>query len=250
MASGRGVLVTRPRRQATRFARRLRCAGIGAFVAPVIEVVPLASWQMPQRAVQALLVTSANAVPALRPAAAALGVEPLVACVGPDTAAAARRAGFGRVVAAAGTADSLADLVGRRLDPAAGALLHLCGRDVAGDLPGRLGRRGFVFERRVVYEARPRLALPAHAARLLQGGRLGAVVLFSPRGAAIFVDLVAKAGLTAKLRRLTALTISANAAAAAGDGWAAVRIAAAPHGAAMLALAADAVTSVKGRNVE
>lgn len=231
------LLVTRPRHQAASFARLLRRRGCTCTVAPCLRIVGIADWSVPDREAQAIVVTSANAVPALSQAVAPMRREPRIVAVGPDTASAIRRAGFRRILVAAGTAESVTALVGRRLRPEDGPLLHLAGRDVAGDLIGGLAARGFRLDRVSVYGAEACETLPSRAARLLREGRVGGVLLFSPRSARIFVDLATRAGLHARLHDAAALVISGNTAAAAGDVWGRIEVAAAPSRAAMAALA-------------
>lgn len=239
------LLITRPRAQAIDFAKALRRRGLACSIEPLMRIVPETGWAAPTAGIQAIVITSPNAIPALRLAAAQMPSEPLVAAVGPDTAAIARRAGFSRLLIGEGTAPSLAAAIIERLSPQHGGLLHLAGRDVAGDLPEQLGRHGFRFERVTVYRAEAAEALSSRGRRLLRDGLVQRVALFSPRSAAVFVDLVARAGLEHCLGQLTALAISRNA--AAGSGWREIKIAASPSREAMIALAADATTDRHAR---
>ncbi len=231
------LLITRPRSQAIGFARALRRRGVACSIAPAMRIVPEIGWAAPTAEPQAIVVTSPNAISALRLVAAGMSSQPLIVAVGPDTAATLRRAGFSRLLVGAGTAQSLAGVIVGGLRPEHGVLLHLAGRDVAGDLPEQLGRRGFRFERVTVYRAEPAEALSAPAMRQLRDGTIRKVALFSPRSAEIFVELVGRAGLMPCLAQLTALAISRNTAVAAGDGWGEIRVAAAPSRRAMVALA-------------
>src|SRR6185369_3410542 len=96
---------------------------------------------------QAVLLTSANAVPALSAARRDL---PMLA-VGEATAQAARDAGFTSVESAEGDVAALAALAKQRSDPAGGALLYARGADVAGDLVGQLS--GYTVDQAIVYRA-------------------------------------------------------------------------------------------------
>ena len=94
----------------------------------------------------AVIVTSANALRAIAPhlAASRLLKLPLFA-VGEHTAAAARDAGFGEVIASKGDAGALRDLVLARVKSKqlkkASPLLYLAGADLARDLGGELGEK-------------------------------------------------------------------------------------------------------------
>ena len=175
------VLITRPREDARTLAEALAARGVEAIVEPMIEITPLSAGDLDLDGVQAILLTSANGARAL--AAATQRRDVGVLAVGEATAAAARAAGFAEVVVAGGDVEALAALVEERCDPAAGALIHVSGTVVAGDLGGRLAARGFTVRRAVLYEARAIPALSATAAAALSRGALDAIVLFSPRTA-------------------------------------------------------------------
>ena len=119
--------------------------------------------------------------------------------------------------------------------PSAGSLLHVSGREVAGDLAGRLAEAGFAVRRAVLYRAEPAAALsPGLCGRLAAGG-IDAALFLSPRTARSFVTLVAGATLAASCRRIVALCLSQAVADALPAGFCqAVRIAAAPTQAALL----------------
>lgn len=229
------MLVTRPEADARLLSGRLEALGAEPVMAPLLTVVQRPGATADLDGVQALLATSANGVRALAATTSRRDL-PLYA-VGEATASAAIEQGFATVVGAAGDVDSLAALAAAALDPAAGALLHVAGTALAGDLAGALGDAGFEVRRAVLYEARAPEELPAAAAAALTMGSLDAVLLFSPRTARTFVTLVAAAGLAARCADIDALCLSpAVAEAAAGLPWRRYRVAAAPDQEALLAL--------------
>ncbi len=231
------VLITRPHEDAKALAEALAARGVEAIIEPVLEIAPLAASEVDLGGVQAILLTSANGARAL--AAATRRRDVGVLAVGEATAAAARAAGFAEVVVAGGDVEALAALVEERCDPAAGALIHVSGSVVAGDLGGRLAAHGFTVRRAVLYEARTVPALSAAAAAALSRGALDAILLFSPRTASAFVTLAERAGLAAALGRVEALCLSAAVADAARRvAWHEVRVAARPDQAALLELVA------------
>lgn len=217
-----GLLITRPAAQAQATAAQLAGAALPVWLAPLLTISACA-WELPQDAVQAVLLTSANAVPAL--AASALARDLPVYCVGHHTADAARRAGFTRVESAGGAADDLVALVLQRCQVAGGVLLHLCGDVVTGQLPARLSAAGFWFEARIVYQAHAASHLPADVLAALQAGQIDHVLLYSPRAAAIFARLAVGQLWPAQL---TLICLSPAVARAAGPGWRGIKIASHP----------------------
>ena len=149
---------------------------------------------------QALLVSSAHALEALRDGPRSL---PLFA-VGSATAQAARRLGYRHVHTAEGDLNALEALVIERLDPQAGSVVYLSGHVVSRGL--RLGHHGFEVRREVVYEARQVAHLPRHALAALTRGQVDAAVFFSPRSARCFARLLRAAGLD--MRGIVAVCLS------------------------------------------
>lgn len=232
------LLVTRPEEDSAPLADALSALGHEAVLAPLLDIRFLEDAELPEAAWQALLVTSANGVRALvrHDHAASLLSLPVLA-VGPASADAARAAGFVKVEAAGGDVGSLAEHVGKALDPAAGPLLHVAGSAVAGDLAGMLEARGFSVTRAVLYEARLASALPEAARAALEEGTLDGVLLYSPRTARAFASLVRKAGLEARVTGLAAFCLSQAVADALDDlPGLTVKIAREPDQAALIAL--------------
>ena len=206
------ALVTRPLEESENLVAELAARGVETLVEPLIEI----HYQMPGgvdlAGVQAVLCTSANGVRALARASGERGI-PLLA-VGDATAARARAEGFRRVESAGGDVGDLVRLAAVRLSPRDGTLLHVAGDVVAGDLLNLLPAQGFSAERRILYEARAVAALSPSAISGLRSGAIAFGLFFSPRTAAIFVRLVAAAGVAESCARVTALSISAAADAA------------------------------------
>lgn len=202
----RGVLLTRPAEDAAASAAVLTQLGFEPVVAPLLEVD--IRNETPQLAgVQALLITSANGIRAFARQSTRRDLP--VFAVGDASARAARELGFASVQSAAGDVDDLAVLMQKEVRPQAGRLLHPAGSAVAGDLAARLSRSGFAVRRYVAYAARPARELPDAARLAMTDGSLFAVLLYSPRTATIFRDLVERAGIAEECRYLEALCLSA-----------------------------------------
>jgi uroporphyrinogen-III synthase len=226
------LLITRAEPGASALAGQMAAMGWAPLVWPLLAVEPVAV-HPDTRGVQSVLLTSASAARSL-PAAALDPLPPRTFCVGAATAAAAEKAGYRGLVTGEGDAAQLAVLASAMLNPADGRLLFLRGEVVAGALSEALIASGFTIDEAVVYRARAAERVPSAVASVLDAEALNAAAFHSPRAAAIFAGLAgAWAG---HLGAAEAVAISPKAAAPLqGMGFAAIRIAERPDGAAMQA---------------
>jgi uroporphyrinogen-III synthase len=199
------VLITRPREPALELAHRLAERGDTTLIEPLLTIEKVPGVAPDLAGVQALVLTSANAAPALSAPARQL---PLFA-VGDATANAAERAGCGTVMSAAGCGVDLAHLIVQHCRPERGALLHLSGEHVRPGLAEGLAAAGFDLRRQVVYRAVAARALSPATVAALAGRQIGAVLLSSPRTARTFVELIARHGLQGDLVATAAICLSA-----------------------------------------
>lgn len=230
----RTALVTRPREDSEGVAAELSARGLAVMVEPLLDIRPVDGVEVDTAGVQGILATSANGVRAL---ARVLPDRALpVWAVGDASAREARKLGYQRVDSAGGDVDTLAALVAARCDPRSGAFLHAAGSVTAGDLSGRLAGFGFTVRRLVLYEAVTAGALSAPLAMALRAQGVDFALFFSPRTAATFARLVAAAGLSEACAAIDAFALSpAVARELAPLPWRAIRAAAAPTQAALLA---------------
>lgn len=231
---GLHVLVTRPRPDAVALAAELERRGHSVLQQPLLEIEIDANVPFDLDGAQALLFTSANGVRAF---VARSGRRDLpVYAVGDATAGEAKAQGFVAVESAGGAVDDLAALVRRKVEPEDGALLHVSGSAVAGDLSGLLTSDGFAVRREQLYTARKVTGIDAAVRAALTAGTLDAVLFFSPRSAAAFVTLVQAADVAGACEELTAVCLSdAVAAALAPIPWRTVTVAAKPNQESLLA---------------
>lgn len=227
------MLITRPEEGARETARRLAALGWLPIVAPVLAIAPLAARLPAPARVQAVLVTSGNAL-------AALGADwhgATLLAVGDATAARARAAGFTDVTSAGRNAEALAALVQVRCRPARGALLLPTARGEGLALTAGLRAAGFTVQRRTVYAAVPQKALPAVAAEALARGAVAAALFFSPATARRFRTLLLAALPGSCLKAVDAMALSpAVAAPLASLPWRRLRVADRPSQDALLTL--------------
>jgi uroporphyrinogen-III synthase len=228
-----GVLITRPSGGAVETARRVAAMGLRPILAPVVEIAGIPARLPSPVRLQAIIITSANALPALSAAYRAL---PLLA-VGDGTASRARGAGFLDVHSASGDVQALVALVLARCDPAGPPLLLAAGKDRTVDAAPALRARGFTVIRRSVYAAMPAVMLPETARVALSDGGVRAALFFSPATARTFVQLLLAALPSEAVAPVEALAISrATETALAPLPWRRIRVASRPNQDELLAL--------------
>jgi uroporphyrinogen-III synthase len=194
------VLVTRPQPDDAVTAAALRAKGFETLQAPMLRFEPVAFFDDLDAQYGAVIVTSANALRGIEPhlAGSRLLKLPLFA-VGDRTAVAARNAGFGNVIAADGDAASLRDCVlasvrAKELKKAS-TLLYLAGADLARDLAGELGERGFNVVTHTTYRMIPVSSLPREVCDAFAASRIEAVLHYSRRSARAFLEATQACGV-------------------------------------------------------
>lgn len=207
--SVRGVLVTRPAARAATLAETIRGMGFTPFISPLLRYVDTGNaLPVTPDFIDAIAFTSSEGVAAfsrLAPDADFLS-RPALA-VGPATAAAARAAGFGRVLTAPdGSARSFpATLVNL---PQVKNILHISGRDVTTetlfpDMPVRVIRH-------IAYDAVAIDNLEPQAQQAITDGAITHALFFSVRTAAQFTKLLPSIGGGTALSGITACCLSAK----------------------------------------
>lgn len=177
------ILVTRSEPGASQTAERLRAAGYAAIVEPVFAIEPI-TVDLPD--FDALAFTSANGVRQFATLSSRRDVP--VFCVGARTADEALYVGFGNVASADGDIEALGALIEDRLLRSA-RILHAGNEEARGDLTGRLRAAGFAAKFAAIFRAVPAPAPgPVLRAHLAGKPEFDAVLVHSPRGAAIIAD--------------------------------------------------------------
>src|SRR6266850_7766495 len=226
------VLVTRPHPDDEATAAALRAKGFEVMLAPMLRFEPVAFHDDAEARYGAVIVTSANA---LRGIAAHLNGSQLLKlplfAVGEHTASAAHRAGFDNVIPANGDAASLRDSVlasvkAKELKKAS-TLLYLAGADLARDLAGELGERGFTVVTHTTYRMIPVSSLPREACDAFAVSGIEAVLHYSRRSARAFLDAARAGGVEISALAIPQCCISAAVASVVRDAGAAQVMAAA-----------------------
>ncbi len=229
------LLLTRPEPDAQRTAAALRARGHEAVIAPLLRIEAQIDVQIGDGPWGAILVTSANAGPAVafHERAAQLRTVPVFA-VGRRSAQTMTAAGFSDVKHSDGDVSDLVAFVNAQLTPAT-PLLYLAGEERSGDLAGELRGHGFGVETAVVYHAVATASLPPAASEAL-AGEIG-VLHFSRRSAEAFLDATQAMNLFAAALRSVHYCLSPRVAEPlARAGAPDVRIAREPSEAALIAL--------------
>lgn len=232
------VLVTRAEPGASAMAERLAALGHVALLAPMLTVQFHPLRLADTRALQAIVVTSGNALRALERSEVLAMLRDLpIYAVGAVTAEWARTIGFTDIHVGPGNAEGLLPVLTRELDPSAGRILHLVGETVAMDLKDALERAGFTVDQSIVYRTDPVAELPAEIIAAFSAGAIDAVTLMSRKTAECYAALIDRHGLAGHIRRVRHLCLSpAVAAGLAHLGDIDIAIARAPRLEEMLAL--------------
>ena len=221
------LIITRPEEEALALMSKLAGRGHSATLMPLLEIVPRTDIIIPPSNYQAVCVTSANALKN-----AGLSVQfkniPLLA-VGPQSLDAARQAGFPNASAHGGDLHGLVAHVKANLDPETGPILYLSGAETSADLQALLRASGFMVTRVITYDAVIQKPSGLESALVHADG----VLLYSPRTARIWCDLVA--GLEKPAATPKYYCLSENVAKTLPQHWK-KRVAETPNEAAMLAL--------------
>lgn len=194
------ILVTRPHPDNEATAESLRARGHAVLLAPALKCEPVAFHGESEASYGAILVTSANAIRAVTPQLRDLGLLglPLFA-VGEHTAAAARDAGFAKVIVAGGDAASLRDKVMQsardKVLKKKSTLLYLAGEDLSRDLGGDLDAAGFSVITHTNYRMTPVKHLPREVCEGFAAHGVEAVLHYSRRSARAFLDAARDEGV-------------------------------------------------------
>lgn len=197
---GVAVLVTRPEPDNETTASALRAMGREALLSPVLRF-EAAAFEIDRGAnYGAVIVTSANALRALavHPEIESL-LKLAVFAVGRHTAEAARRVGFQDVVAAAGDAAALCELIVKRVRakslPKGARILYLAAADRSCDLAGKLEGHGLAVVTTTCYRMAPVASLSREVCDAFAAHRISAVLHYSRRSARAFLDAVRIGGV-------------------------------------------------------
>jgi uroporphyrinogen-III synthase len=194
------ILVTRPLPDGETTAGALRAKGFDVLLAPMLRFEPVAFHDDREPQYGAVIVTSANALRAIetRLKGSPLLRLPLFA-VGEHTAQAARAVGFAQVISANSDATGLRERIQASVKAKAlkktSPLLYLAGADLARNLPGELGERGFTVVTQTTYRMAAVPSLPEQTRTAFAADEVEAVLHYSRRSAQAFIEAARSAGV-------------------------------------------------------
>ena len=209
------VLLTRPHPDNEDSGARLRARGIEVLLAPMLRFEPVALFDDPKVQYDAVIVTSANALRAIEPQLAQRGLLKLpLFSAGEHSASTARRMGFRNVIPADGDAAALRDRVLKSVRakelPKKSRLLYLAGADLSRDLAGELGAHGLDVIPLTTYRMIALSTLPREVCEAFAASRVEAVLHYSRRSAAAFLEAVRREGIEISALAVPQCAISGN----------------------------------------
>ena len=200
------LLITRPTANAVPLAEKLAVQGHDVLISPVIEIYPTdRALAETADAYAAVALTSANGAHALAAKAAASDghktwLDLPAFAVGAQTADALKANGWQNIYQGDGDVESLAALIVDRLPDTQKPVLHVAGRDRAGNLQAALANENIACDLAMLYEAEAADALSPAAVAALEDQQepVEGVLVYSQRSAKLFIALSASLAMAHK----------------------------------------------------
>ena len=210
------ILITRPIQSVEPLASILRDHGYNVLVEPIFSVRQSVTAQnhlekaMKNRHLQAIIVTSANAIRVLA-RISKIRTIPIIT-VGNTTRHVAQKYGFKTVHSAArdvgGNVKTLIPYIKKHLNIAGGTLLYISGRTLSADLKGSLENDGFDVQQVILYETLPLEHFSSEIRDDFIYNQINAILFFSKRSASTFMDVAKRDNLVKYLQPIHAICLS------------------------------------------
>ncbi len=194
-AADMSILVTRAAPDSEKTAHGLRAKGYEVLVSPTLRLEPLPFHYDPDVTYDAVIVTSANALRAVKddPGLAPLQGLKLFA-VGDASADMARQAGFRNVVSACGDGAALREAVTASMKKNS-TLCYLAGADLGRNLTVELGERGYTVITHTTYRMMFVPGFTDAALAAFNADGVEAVLHYSRRSARSFIEAAQASGV-------------------------------------------------------
>ena len=197
------ILLTRPTKPSQKIAKILAKKNLSSLTQPLFSVIKIKNLLPINRPLQAVLITSSNAIFALKK----LDVKKyiLILAVGEKTADKIKKIGYKNVIFANNSAASLLELAKEKLSKNNGSVIYLSGEIITLDLAKKLCKQGFEAEKLVVYKAKEVENFLPETVDELRSGNISEVWIYSKNSEKIFYKLAKQHNL---LECLVAIKIS------------------------------------------
>ncbi len=220
------ILVTRPTPDAEPLVQRLQTKGLRVLHAPMMRIKEIRITasakaefdQAIQNGLARLAFTSANGVRAIL-AQAPEAVQAPCFCVGEQTAQVARKAGFEQVIVSGGDVAHLTATIVQYSGENTAQWFHIRAQNHRGALVRALLEKGYNAHAICAYNAERVTALPQEVIAAVKAGEIRGVLLYSPRTARLFEQLLLLHGLAESCSRMRAYGLSKAVVAALQESW-------------------------------
>ena len=202
------IILTRPQELSYKIAKDLSKKNLPSLVQPLFSVIQLDNLQLKEKNLQAILITSSNAVFALTKLA--IKKELLILAIGKKTASEVKKLGYNNVFSANNSAISLCNLAENKLTKNEGFVFYLAGEIITLDIAEKLQNLGFLARKIIVYQTREiKEFLPITINEII-GGNIAEIWFYSKNSAKIFYQLTKKHNLLRYLKQIKICCLSQN----------------------------------------
>lgn len=213
MALNFSVLLTRPEPILSKSEALFHNAGIDVVKEPLMEIIPVNSFNLLLESYQAILTTSSMAIRAFAQVNSERDMP--LWCVGGVSKQTALELGFKNVYVPIGfdeNAQGLITAIKETLNSNQGPLLYIRGDHVQTDLKGILNSFGYIIDSMILYKSKARENFSSQARDFLLAENkdsLRGITFFSLRTVDIFLKLCQKERVVPPYERFIALSLSA-----------------------------------------
>jgi len=203
------ILLTRPIKLSQNIAKNLSQKNLSSLIQPLFSIIQLDNLQLPSKKLQAVLITSQNAVFALTSLAIKKNI--LIIAIGEKTALEVSKLGYKNVLCASNSVISLLNLAKKELTKNNvwdDLVLYLSGEIISLDLAKKLQDLGFAAQRMVVYKTKESIEFLPKTIDEITNGNVSEIWFYSKNTAKIFYQLATKHNLLGYLEQIKILCFS------------------------------------------
>ncbi|MCE3255132.1 MAG: uroporphyrinogen-III synthase [Rickettsiaceae bacterium] len=197
------ILLTRPVKSSQKIAKILTEKNLSFLIQPLFSIIKNKNLEPLSQMPQAVLITSSNAVFALKK----LGIKKdiLILVVGKKTADSIKKTGYKNVVFANNSATSLLELAKEKLSKNSAEILYLSGSIITIDLAQELLQQNYSAKRIIVYGTKEVEEFSKESIDEIGSGNITEVWIYSKNSEKIFYKLAEQHNLLGPLKRVKIL---------------------------------------------